>query len=140
MQNQKIIFLIEDNEMDYIAVKRSLKLHQLDEEYQLVRFESAETCIQYFAEQELKFQKALFLVDINLPGISGKQLLTKLKPQLPSSLAKFIMFSSSNNDKDISQSYQAGADAYVVKQPNYNRFSEQLKITIKFWLEAAQYA
>ena len=57
----------------------------------------------------------LLLLDINLPDISGIDLLTKLKRDSKLSLIPVVMLTGSNFDDDIQKSYDLGASTYLVK-------------------------
>ncbi len=57
----------------------------------------------------------LILLDINLPDISGIDLLTKLKRDHKLSRIPVVMLTGSNVDDDIQKSYDLGASTYLVK-------------------------
>ncbi|MER2492413.1 response regulator [Catenovulum sediminis] len=137
----KHIIFVEDNDMDFFSIQRLYQKAGLDERYTIHRFVSAEACLDFIAAHKKLITNAecLFFVDINLPGMSGHTLVEKIN-ELSLIRSNVVMLSSSQNELDIHNCYQAGADAYVVKAERYEEFADAVLVTTKFWLEVAKRA
>lgn len=75
------------------------------------------------------------LLDVNLPGISGHEVLRQLK--LDTALRKIpvIMLTTSQSPTDIEQSYSAHANSYVVKPPSFADLKSLLRDVVRYWGE-----
>ena len=79
----------------------------------------------------------LILLDIGLPGLDGHRVLTEVKNDPALHLIPVIVLSSSAREEEITRAYELGANAYVVKPPQLNRFRDMVRAIYSFWCEAA---
>jgi CheY-like chemotaxis protein len=113
LQDLKIM-LIEDNSEDAAFAARILKFNRLEKD--LVLALDGEEAIQSLQEQaEESRLPDLILLDINLPDISGIDLLEKIKQDPRYSRIPVVILTGSNMDEDIQRSYDRGASSYLVK-------------------------
>jgi CheY-like chemotaxis protein len=125
------ILYVEDNE-DYIDfVKRALL--KVSENLVLESATDGKTALQYFSNVSTKEYKLIFL-DINMPGISGIELLQQIRSNAKLAFTPVIMFSTSDNPKDVRTSYESGANAYVIKPLGLKPLTETLRSACSFWL------
>jgi len=107
--------LVEDNPEDIAFTRIMLRKNELDRH--LVVAENGKGAIQ--ALEVLAVDKSeipdLILLDINLPDISGIDLLTRLKGDSRFAKIPVVMLTGSNVDDDIQRSYDLGASTYLVK-------------------------
>jgi two-component system, response regulator len=116
MKIQEIkVMLVEDNPEDIAFTRIMLRKNELDRH--LVVAENGKGAIQ--ALEVLAGDKSaipdLILLDINLPDVSGIDLLTKLKGDSRFAKIPVVMLTGSNVDDDIQRSYDLGASTYLVK-------------------------
>lgn len=76
---------------------------------------------------------SLILLDIKLPRLNGKEVLGKIKSEPFTKHIPVVMLTSSQDGRDIEESYKLGANAYVVKPIDFNELFEALALTGKFW-------
>jgi len=108
------IMLVEDNAEDAAFAAKILKFNRLEKE--LVVVLDGRQAIQSLQEQAEKNKLPdLILLDINLPDISGIDLLEKIKQDHRYASIPVVMFTGSNMDDDIQRSYDRGASTYLVK-------------------------
>ena len=84
---------------------------------------------------------ALVLLDINLPKISGLQLVEEIRRHARTRLVPVVMLTTSRDERDIVRSYAAGANSYIVKPLDFTHFSDVIRQIGAYWLtlnEAAQ--
>lgn len=74
----------------------------------------------------------VYIIDLILPGISGEELLLKLRHRHPKSI--IMIMSSVTNYKTISTTLLIGADDYIMKPFDANIFMARLKVQIKYYL------
>ncbi|MGA9098721.1 MAG: response regulator [Methanotrichaceae archaeon] len=115
MEPQDIrIMLVEDNPVDVAFTKKVLKYNRLDKDLVIaIDGKDAMSALKRMAMEE-KLPN-IILLDINLPDISGIELLTKIKEDWRFGQIPIIMLTGSNIDDDIQKSYDLGASTYLVK-------------------------
>lgn len=112
------IMLVEDNPDDVAFTKRVLRYNRLDRNLVLAADgKEALAALERLAEEEKL--PDLILLDINLPDISGIDLLTRIKQNPRFRHIPVVILTGSNVDGDIQRSYDLGASTYLVK-PIFN--------------------
>jgi CheY-like chemotaxis protein len=115
MRNEDVsILLVEDNPDDVAFTKLVLRRSKLDSNL-VVAGDGSEAMA---ALEEMVGSVALpdmVLLDINLPDISGIELLTRIKADIKFRDIPVVMLTGSNTDDDIQKSYDLGASTYLVK-------------------------
>ena len=113
LQDVKVM-LVEDNPDDVAFTKRVLKFNGLDSNLVLAADgNEAIAGLERLADE--KRLPDLILLDINLPDISGIDLLTRIKRDSRFSQIPVVILTGSNVDDDIQRSYDLGASTYLVK-------------------------
>jgi len=107
------IILVEDNPEDAAVTKRVLKHNQLDKG--LVIATSGKEALAALQNKSTVDLPQLILLDINLPDISGIDLLTSIKKDSNLRDIPVVILTGSNEDQDIQKSYDLGAGSYLVK-------------------------
>jgi CheY-like chemotaxis protein len=128
------IFYVEDNEDFVDVVERAIG--QIDGTTVLRTIDDgalALNTLERLAEDKTK--PKLILIDLNLPGLSGLDLLRKIKETQALRYVPIIMFSTSDNPKDIRSSLEFGANAYVTKPLGYANLVKCLSAMHDFWLK-----
>ncbi|UQN05422.1 response regulator [Deinococcus sp. QL22] len=75
----------------------------------------------------------VILLDINMPGMSGFEVLATLKADPKLRVVPVVMFSTSPAPEDVTQAYTLHASAYLLKSPEFHTFLEQIETFILFW-------
>ena len=107
------ILLVEDNYEDAAVTKRVLSHNKLNN--YLVMAASGKEALAVLQNKNKADLPQLILLDINLPDISGIDLLTRIKKDKNLSNIPVVILTGSNVDQDIQKSYDLGADSYLVK-------------------------
>lgn len=76
----------------------------------------------------------LVLLDLNLPKVSGREVLAEVKGNAELSTIPVIVLSTSTADEDVAHSYQLHANAYITKPVDYDDFHEVVKSINEFFL------
>jgi len=107
------IMLVEDNLEDAAVTKLVLKHNKLDKG--LVIATSGKEALAALQNKSRADLPQLILLDINLPDISGIDLLTSIKKDSNLRDIPVVILTGSNEDQDIQESYDLGAGSYLVK-------------------------
>jgi two-component system, response regulator len=113
MDLQIRILLVEDNLEDVAVTKRVLKHNKLDR--RLVIATSGKVALDALQNKTKEDLPQLILLDINLPDVSGIDLLTHIKKDKSLDTIPVVILTGSNEDQDIQKSYDLGASSYLVK-------------------------
>jgi len=129
------ILLVEDNEGDMILTMEALE--GLKHQHIISRVKDGEQAIHYLKKEGV-FEQAvlpdLILLDINLPRLDGKEVLTFIKQSISFKKIPVIILSTSNSERDIEECYQHGANCYVVKPSDLDGYVQVIHAIESFWL------
>ncbi len=146
MENEKVeqkycVLVADDDTDDQFMLKEAFASLHFDKEIRTV--ENGEELLDYlnkrgkYNEVALPYPK-LILLDLNMPKIDGRQCLRLLKESSDFCKIPIIIFSTSNNPEDISQSYELGANSYIIKPYSYNELVEIIDIIKKYWFSVVK--
>lgn len=136
------ILLVEDSNEDFVAFQRAFK--QANMTYPIQRCTKGDDALDYlygrgrYASLSPNPLPALILLDLNLPGADGRQVLSIIKGDPTRKSIPVVIVTSSANPKDIEACYQAGANSYLVKSVNFERFRHQIRVLTEYWLTIAE--
>lgn len=119
------IVMVDDEELDIEAVRRALRKSRLDREF--LSFPDGPPFLQHleFVKAGKADHPSLVLLDVNMPLMSGFAVLRKMRAEPKfREIPVVSMLTSSDRDSDREQALGAGANDYVVKPGDYNRYTE----------------
>lgn len=128
--NPAKILLVEDNEADIILTKKALETIKLKADMIVVR--DGEEAISYL--KSFHPLPDLILLDLDLPKISGHELLALLKKSEEWRHIPVAIFTASDSMEDIQYAYSLYANCYVIKPINADQFINILRSIKEFWL------
>jgi CheY-like chemotaxis protein len=119
-----------------MALRFALESSRVDAE--LERFTTGGVAISEFGTScPLPRKSTVILLDLNLPGVDGRQVLKAVRDQDPRRHVPVIVLSTSSHPRDIEFCQQAGADAYVVKPFELDDWERKIGPLASYWLEKA---
>jgi len=107
------VLLVEDNPEDAAVTARVLKHNMLSNG--LIIAASGNEALSALKNKSSSELPQLILLDINLPDVSGIDLLTRIKSDSNLNAIPVVILTGSNEDQDIQKSYDLGASNYLVK-------------------------
>jgi CheY-like chemotaxis protein len=132
------ILMVEDNEGDVFLTTEALKSAKIANSVHVVRdgVEALE-----FLRRQGKFAAAprpdLILLDLNLPGKDGRQVLSEIKPDPELRAIPVVVLTSSSAEQDVVKSYDLHANCYIVKPVDFAGLMEVVRSIGSFWLVVA---
>jgi two-component system, chemotaxis family, response regulator Rcp1 len=130
----KLLF-VEDDMGDIILVKEALE-EIMPGAYQLMEASDGEKAIdllERLCQAGGENLPEMVFLDLNIPRVSGTEVLRFIKNDARLCHLPVIVFSSSESENDISRSYLHGANCYVTKPIDYERFVEVIMHIIRYW-------
>ena len=120
------ILLVEDNPNDVELALRALKKQNLDSKVFVVR-DGAEALDFIFASGNYAARKIdnrpkVVLLDLKLPKVDGIEVLRKVKANERTRNIPIVMLTSSQEERDVAESYRLGVNSYIVKLVDFNHF------------------
>ncbi|MBK5276196.1 MAG: response regulator [Desulfuromonadales bacterium] len=138
MNEVKSILLVEDNPQDEMLVLRSLRKVNLANQVDVVR--DGQQALDYlFREGEFSGRSgseypAVVLLDINLPRVSGLEVLERLRGDTRTRLLPVVILTSSDEERDRLKSYEIGANSFVRKPLDFTEFAEAVASLGVYWM------
>ena len=134
----KSILLVEDNPTDEKLTLRAFRKCNVANEIDVVR-DGAEALDYLFATgahagRAGRPLPALTLLDLNLPRISGLEVLKRIRADERTKTLPVVILTSSKEEEDVARSYSLGANAYVRKPVDFNQFVEAVRQLGLYWL------
>ncbi len=134
------ILLIEDSRADVKIIERALAEGNIP--HRLTVVHDGRKALDYFnalvsPDAAVTLQPDLVLLDLNLPGIDGCQVLTRIKTHPFLRAIPVVVLTTSRRDEDILQTYQAGANTYIQKPAEYPRYRDLVKTLHAYWQDHA---
>jgi CheY-like chemotaxis protein len=80
----------------------------------------------------------LVLLDLKLPKVDGQEVLRRIKTDPRTRAIPVVVLSSSREESDVLRSYDAGANSYIVKPVDFDKFTETVSQLGVYWLTANQ--
>lgn len=136
--SDKVILLIEDNPDDEALTLRALKKNNILNEVVVAR--DGEEALGYlfgtgkFEGRDTSVQPQVILLDLQLPKLSGLEVLKRLRADKRTALQPVVVLTTSSEETDIMASYGNGANSYIRKPVDFNQFIEAVKQLGLYWL------
>ncbi len=136
------ILLVEDNPQDADLTLRALRKHNLANRLNVVE-DGAEAlnfiyCRGKYEGRDIYAQPKVIFLDLKLPKINGLEVLRELKGDERTRSIPIVIVTSSREDPDIKQAYALGANSYVVKPVDFEKFQESIIQLGLYWLVVNQ--
>ena len=132
------ILLVEDNAEDAEMTMRALRRHDLANQLHWVR-DGAEALDYVFrtgpyAGREAARQPKLVLLDIKMPKVDGIEVLRRLKVDATTRAIPIVVMTSSNEERDVVESYRLGVNSYIVKPVQFEAFHDTVAKLGLYWM------
>jgi CheY-like chemotaxis protein len=134
---QMEILLVEDNPQDAEMTMRALRRRNLANRLHWVK--DGEEALEYlfctgrYAGRDPARPPKLVLLDIKMPKIDGIEVLRRIKDS-PLKTVPVVVMTSSNEERDVVESYRLGVNSYIVKPVAFEAFVETVSNIGLYWV------
>jgi two-component system response regulator len=138
LDQQVQILLVEDNPSDVKLALHAFKAHNLVNRIQVVR-DGAEALefifgTDRYAGRDTASGPKMILLDLKLPLVDGIEVLRRIKGDEQTRMTPVVVMTSSNEERDMVESYKLGVNSYIRKPIDFNQFTETVRQLGYYWL------
>ncbi|XZN98676.1 MAG: response regulator [Microcoleus sp.] len=133
------LLIVEDSNEDFEALQRFLG--RSPKVVPIQRCVNGEQALAFlyrtgsYVEPENAPRPGMILLDLNLPGIDGREVLRRVKQDKSLKTIPVVVFTTSNNPKDIEDCYQYGVNSYMIKPINFAQLKRDVQLLVDYWFE-----
>ncbi|WP_293133719.1 response regulator [Microcoleus sp. bin38.metabat.b11b12b14.051] len=133
------ILVIEDSDEDFEAFMRVVK--SFAGSFYIDRCTDGDTALDFlfheeeYADPTIAPRPNLILLDLNLPGTDGREVLVAVRNHEKLKLIPIVVFTTSSNQKDVKFCYSQGANGYILKQMGLSALTDSLHTLFRYWFE-----
>lgn len=139
MDDDKVeLLLVEDNPNDVELTLHALKKSHLTNKIHVVR-DGEEALDFLFGDKGTNSggrvnSPRVILLDLKLPKVDGMEVLKRLKNDPTTKSIPVVVLTSSNEERDILETYTLGVNSYIVKPVDFAKFVEAMRTLGMYWL------
>jgi two-component system response regulator len=132
------ILLVEDNQNDVALTLHAFKRNNVANHIHVVR-DGAEAldfifCTGAYASRNSQNNPKVILLDLNLPKVSGLEVLGRIKGDPRTQNLPVVILTSSRQERDVVESYKLGVNSYIVKPVDFEQFVGAVRQLGLYWL------
>ncbi len=130
------ILLVEDNPADVELTLRALKKHKLANKVQVASdgIQALEILVREPKKGEAFHHPKVVFLDLKLPKVDGHEVLRRIRDDPRTKSIPVVVLTSSREESDILRTYDNGANSYVVKPLDFEKFSETVVQLGLYWV------
>ena len=133
-----VILLVEDNPDDVALTLRGLRRNGVLNEVVVVG-DGAEAleylfCSGAYADRDPSVMPEVVLLDLKLPKVGGLEVLKRVRADERTRLLPVVVLTSSDEEQDLVESYNRGANSYVRKPVGFDEFREAVHHLKLYWM------
>jgi CheY-like chemotaxis protein len=135
------VLLVEDSRDDFEALREAFNKKSKD--YSIYHCEDGDDAIDFvyqkgsFTDKYKAPRPKVILLDLNLPGTDGKEVLKEIKSSDSHKHIPVVVFTTSNNPTDIKECYEMGANGYMQKPMEYDQFDAVIDKFQDYWFNTS---
>lgn len=131
------ILLVDDSEADVRFTIEALREGKVQNEVQVAY--DGESAMEYLRRPGQR-RPDLILLDLNLPGMDGREVLAEIKADPQLSVIPVVVLTTSRAEEDVVRTYRLHANCYVTKPVDLNQFMRVVQSIEEFWVRVVRLA
>jgi len=136
------VLLVEDDEDDIRLTQRAFtKGKILNKLYVVGNGEEAMEFLEHrgrYADPQQAPEPGIILLDLNMPRMSGREVLKKIKADEKLRHIPVVILTTSNQEKDVCDCYEQGANTFITKPVEFGKFLKAVVALGEYWLDIAR--
>lgn len=137
--NNELLLVVEDSNDDFKMLQRLME--RMEVRNPIIRCVNGDEALDFlyqegsYKDTEEVSKPSVILLDLNLPGIDGRDVLERLKQDGSLKEIPIVVFTTSSSPKDVEFCYQKGANGYLVKPMDVEELQRTVQAFVDYWLE-----
>lgn len=132
------ILLVEDSPSDVRLTQVALRQSTIPHHLHIAEDGEEALDFLYKRSRHLRAPRPdLVLLDLNLPNIDGREVLSTIKQDPHLCTIPVIVLSTSSAPTDVQESYKRAANCFITKPDDWERFTSVIQAIESFWFETA---
>jgi CheY-like chemotaxis protein len=127
----KLILLVEDDPDHELLTIRALKKSNVANVIRVAH--DGEEALEILLDEHAELPQ-IVLLDLKLPKVDGLEVLRKIRDHEKTRLLPVVILTSSDEERDVLQSYELGVNSYIRKPVNFTEFAEATRQLGMYWL------
>jgi CheY-like chemotaxis protein len=132
--SKKYVILIVDDDTDDREIIRDAFMSDHKDHREYVFIENGEKLMEYLESAQSDSLPALIMLDLNMPGKDGREVLKEIKTNERLRQIPVIVFTTSGSQKDKQTAYDLGANCFITKPDTFNKLVELTASIMLIWL------
>ena len=134
------LLIVEDSDEDYVVLERLMQ--QMSVTNPIYRCIDGDEALDFifheglYADAGKPPRPAVILLDLNLPGTDGREVLEQVKSNQAVTDIPVVIFTSSHNPQDVEFCYHKGANGYLIKPLGQKKLNETMQAFVEYWLKS----
>lgn len=134
----QLLLVVEDSNEDFETLQRLLRRASLS--IPIYRCLNGDDALMFLNQAKPgnhseTSHPGMILLDLNLPGTDGRDVLRQIKQDGNLKNIPVVVFTTSNNPRDIDACYQYGVDKYIVKSIDFTQLKQDIQMLVNYWFE-----
>ncbi len=134
------LLVVEDSDEDFAAFERIVRRSSFTSP--IYRCGDGDQALDFlqrtgdYANPDLVPRPSLILLDLNLPGTDGREVLGEVKQNEDLKTIPILVFTTSSNPRDIETCYEKGVNGYIIKPIDIRKLTRTIQLIVEYWFEA----
>ncbi len=125
------IVVVDDDEIDVMNVKRAFEKANIGSDV-FVACDGVEG-LELLRSGTVPPQRRVVLLDINMPRMNGLEFLRELRADPTLAATPVVVFTTSNDERDVSEAYKLHVAGYMIKPVSFERVIELMRAVDRYW-------
>jgi CheY-like chemotaxis protein len=141
-ESHSLLLVVEDSDEDFETFQRLLP-RTSDVGLSVKRCVDGDDALDFlyqagdYASDDPKELPKIILLDLNLPGTDGREVLAQLKQDEQLKMIPVVVLTTSSNPRDVESCYRSGVNSYMIKPTDIQQLRTSIQLFIDYWFKAA---
>ena len=132
------LLIIEDSDEDFEILQ--ILMEDMNVTHPIYRCKTGDTALDFMSKckaasaTESTLLPSIILLDLNLPGVDGREVLERVKQDEQLRTIPVVVFTTSSDQTDIKYCYQQGANGYLIKPVSIELLERKVQAFVDYWL------
>ena len=132
--DKKSLILLVEDDRDHEELTLGV-LKELEVEHEIVVARDGAQALDFLLGGNMSVQPTLILLDLNMPKINGLDVLKRIRSEESTKRIPVVILTTSREEKDVIDSYNLGANSYIIKPVDYEQFTIAVEQLGLYWLQ-----